>query len=313
MSRLKVWIIYMKKRTENASLTVEASLVFPLFLFAVLSLCTIFRYLNAQYVVEKCMLSVARTAGAYPEIIKAISEQKEAVTESFLGEIALGRLPLCDRSVGEITGELADSLIIEELLQREIRKYPYAEGVISGSVNCLGSVLYSTEETIRIKCAYSLKTPFHFLYSGADGIKVDQELEYRYFTGHMVESMLKETEAGGAEDTDDTIVYVTEYGTVYHRSLECPSLRLVISQCPFPEVESRRNMGGGKYYPCERCAGRGHAPEIVYITKDGDRYHYDRMCSGLKRTITEMILSEAARTKRPCRRCRPQEYPDATD
>ena len=165
--------------------------------------------------------------------------------------------------------------------------------------SCFGSVLFSDDETVVVKCSYKLKSPVSLFEIGH--IRRNQELEYRYFTGYSDESLLiEETEEN--EQEDDRIVYITEEKVVYHLSLSCPSLNLVISSCAFADVSKKRNKGGGKYYPCERCA-KGKKPETVYISKDGDRYHYKKNCSGLKRTITEISLREASKTRRVCKRC----------
>ncbi len=293
----------MKKIGNNikASLTAEAGLVFPLFFFAIMALCCVFRYQYAEYSVEKCMLATARDLGQYPEIVKAAVDKESSFAESLMGDLAGRKVPLMGLSVSEIAGRASDSLVIGGFLGREIRKYPFACDAIEGGssgISCLGSILYTDAETILIKCSYRLKAPISMF--GLGSVRKEQELEYRYFTGTGEESLLHEEDE--EENTDDTIVYITEEKVVYHRSLKCPSLNLVISACPLTEVPDKRNKGGGKYYKCERCA-RGRAPEIVYISKDGDRYHYKRNCSGLKRTITEIKLSEAEKTRRACKRC----------
>ena len=293
------------KKTQCASLTVEAGLIFPVFLFAVLALCCIFRYIDAEYTVEKSMLSVARMLGKYPEIISAATEKREGFAETILGGLADKSTPIGDISVGEMADRLTDGILIKKLLVRELDKYPFANSAIkdgSSGIDCLGSTLFSGDETILIKCSYRLKTPVSMF--GLGSIPIEQELEYRYFTGYAEESLLGE-EAETGSDEDDRIVYITEEKIVYHQSLSCPSLNLVISSCPYSEVGAKRNKGGGKYYPCERCA-RGQAPETVFIAKEGDRYHYRRDCSGLKRTITEIRLSVAAKTRRSCKRCAPK-------
>ena len=95
-------------------------------------------------------------------------------------------------------------------------------------------------------------------------------------------------------------VYVTETGLVYHRDYHCTHLELSIHMVLQSEIESLRNEGGGKYHPCQHCmkgAGGG-----VYITDTGDRYHSSLSCSGLKRTIYAVPLSEVA-GKGACSRC----------
>ena len=292
------------KKSKRASLTVEASLVFPIFLFAILALCWIFRYINTEFIVEKSMLSVARNIGAYPEIVKTAVEKEKSITESLLGGLAEKKIAFTDISVGELSQGISDSLVIDGLIKKEIQKHPFAQKSIDGGISCFGSVLYSEEETILIKCSYQLKAPVSMF--GIISIPVEQELEYRYFTGIGAESQLSEEDEEEESEEDDRIVYITEEKVVYHQSLSCPALNLVIRTCDFSDVGSQRNLGGGKYYACEKCARRKKAPETVYIAREGDRYHYRRDCSGLKRTITEIKLSEAKKTRRPCKRCNPK-------
>ena len=90
---------------------------------------------------------------------------------------------------------------------------------------------------------------------------------------------------------DEEYVYITESGSVYHRSKDCSHLRVSISICSSEDVASRRNASGEKYKPCEKCAG-GKSTGLLFITDQGNRYHNSPACSGLKRTIKTVPLSE---------------------
>lgn len=102
----------------------------------------------------------------------------------------------------------------------------------------------------------------------------------------------------GNENKDT--VYITETGLVYHRDYHCTHLELSIRMVQASEMASLRNSSGGKYYPCEHCA-HGSSEE-VYITNTGDRYHNSLTCSGLKRTIYAVPISEVT-GKGACSRC----------
>ena len=78
-------------------------------------------------------------------------------------------------------------------------------------------------------------------------------------------------EKEGLSDMGNDTVYVTENGLVYHKD-----------------------------YHCEHCM-KGNAGTI-YITNFGDRYHSSLSCSGLKRTIYAIPVSEAA-GKGACSKC----------
>lgn len=96
-------------------------------------------------------------------------------------------------------------------------------------------------------------------------------------------------------------VYITENGSVYHRSRECTHIRLRISSVSGNEVKKLRNTSGGKYKKCEYCHPK-LSDKRLYITEDGDRYHSTLSCSGLKRTIRKVRLSDLNGVK-PCTRC----------
>ena len=115
----------------------------------------------------------------------------------------------------------------------------------------------------------------------------------RAWTGYDVER-----NAGGSESEE--YVYITETGTVYHRERNCTHLTLSIELAGKDEVEQLRNESGAKYYPCEKCGGDGSG--LVYLTREGNRYHNTIECSGLKRTVRCIPLSEAG-GRPPCSRC----------
>lgn len=102
-------------------------------------------------------------------------------------------------------------------------------------------------------------------------------------------------------DSGEVYVYITEGGSVYHVARNCTYLTLSIQVAGETEVEGLRNASGGKYGPCEKCARTG-GTGIVYITKEGSSYHNTITCSGLKRTVRCVPLSEAG-GRTPCSRC----------
>lgn len=109
---------------------------------------------------------------------------------------------------------------------------------------------------------------------------------------------------GDSESNSDVWVYVTETGSVYHYTEECTYLNLSVKSITETELEDMRNENGGKYYPCQLCAA-GSNPNTkgqIYITNQGSSYHYKLRCSGLKRTIYCIRLSEVG-DRKPCSRC----------
>ena len=100
---------------------------------------------------------------------------------------------------------------------------------------------------------------------------------------------------------DEEYVYVTDDSEVYHIDRNCSHLRLTIKEVTTGELPDLRNNDGKRYRPCEICHG-SLSGEKLYITPEGDRYHNSTTCSGLKRTVRAVRLSNAG-DRRPCSRC----------
>ncbi len=111
--------------------------------------------------------------------------------------------------------------------------------------------------------------------------------------------------SGLAQDSGGSVqegaVYVTTYGEVYHTDAGCIYLNPQIRAVSASEVDNYRSGNGAKYYPCECCRPGGNG--IVYITKEGNRYHSDRNCSGIVRHLTTMETDAAKEHYRPCPVC----------
>lgn len=101
-------------------------------------------------------------------------------------------------------------------------------------------------------------------------------------------------------ETDETYVYVTPNGSVYHLSRDCTHLDLSIERVSFAGACASRNQYGERYGACELCGRNPGA--FVYITSEGNRYHTERSCSGLKRTVRQIPLSEVG-GRSCCIRC----------
>lgn len=118
-------------------------------------------------------------------------------------------------------------------------------------------------------------------------------MTYRKWTGYNLLS-------AGAQTEQEEYVYITEHGYSYHKSMSCSHLKVTIRAISTGDVDFIRNNNGGRYRACERCGG--HGTGILFVTPEGDRYHSDAACSGLKRSIRTVKLSEVG-GRTPCSRC----------
>ena len=170
---------------------------------------------------------------------------------------------------------------------------------LNGDISILVSTMVDDSEVVDLKAGYAM-TPLANVF-GIPDVIIMTRARTRAWTGYHV--------SGSASDADDTerIVYVTEGSEVYHLSRSCTHLDLSITPVDADEIGNYVNKGGGHYSACERC-GHGDPGGIFFITNEGDRYHTDISCSGLKRTIYEIPLSQVG-DRRVCSRCE-QRYGD---
>ena len=102
-------------------------------------------------------------------------------------------------------------------------------------------------------------------------------------------------------DKEEQIVYITEYGRVYHKSRNCTYLALSIQGISYQNIKEKRNQAKEKYEACYYCKNQGFAA-IVYVTEYGNKYHTTTKCQGLKRSIESIPLSEI-KEKECCKKC----------
>lgn len=107
-------------------------------------------------------------------------------------------------------------------------------------------------------------------------------------------------EEGWTQEEQDIYVYVTETGSKYHLTQECSYLKVQVRAVEADWLEEGRNKWGAKYDPCNKC--KPQKTGTVYVTRDGKNYHGYGNCSGLKRTVHIILLSEAEAYD-ACSRC----------
>ena len=102
----------------------------------------------------------------------------------------------------------------------------------------------------------------------------------------------------------ETYVYITPEGSVYHLFSDCTHLDLSIRGVTMEAAKRSKNNYGQTYRKCEHCDEPFGG--FVYITSEGDCYHSERTCSGLKRTIRQVPLCEVE-GRGLCMRCMSRE------
>ena len=266
-----------KRPSLAASVTIEASLVLPLYIFFFVNLLSIFDILKLQCDLEAVLHQTGRQL-----------MMTEATTRSFVssdnGE------SVSPSAAGAVNAVLAGKMVKNYLGEGYLEHTPIKGG--ASGLKLGETTLHSNRDILDIIAVCKVHPLF-----GIAGFK-EFPIEGRFY-GHAFTGF-DPKDGNNNSDEAEELVYITESGTVYHQSLDCSHLKLSVKQISKNEVSSKRNAGHAKYYPCEYCGKK--AGNSVYITNYGNRYHSDRNCGGIKRTIRTVRISEAI-GRTPCSEC----------
>lgn len=237
----------------KGSLTVEASIILPLFACFFSFLLFYFRIMEVQLIVQNALEETGRNLA-----LLSVKELEEPSEE--LSYLALAK--------GMLFVKLKDEELVEQYVSGG------ALGVSLLTSDCEG-------DYIMLNANYVMRFPIKLF--GIQDFLICQRTQFRKWNGWHAST--------GNRDVIE-LVYVTEYGEVYHMRRSCTYLDLSIQKIAYVELSIKRNSDGEAFEACELCGEESMAAGYVYITNYGERYHSSLACSGLKRTIYQKQLSE---------------------
>lgn len=262
------------KKYFEANMTLETALTLPIFLFAILSIISVMDMIRFHASLEFELSSVAKETSTYSVAIDGLSETN---------------------SVAEIPKDLLTTAYVKNKVLKNYSDDDMKQaGVVGGKkgISDLFSLIQSQDNMMDYIYTYRM-TP-NFSDFGYKGMFVINRCRMRVWNGYEI---TPENTSG------ERYVYITENGTVYHLTTTCSYLDLSIIPAKQCEIENIRNVNGAKYQECKTCSRRkDQHGEQVFITMQGDCYHYSLECGGLKRTIYKVPLSEVG-DKSACSRC----------
>lgn len=243
----------------SASITLEASVIVPLYVFVFAVFCYFLVILNFQVKVDKALYNAARTMAKCTYTYDA-GEAVDTVA--------------------------ATALVISEVGSKNIQNM----GIIGGVAGF--HFLFSDfgDEIVDLVVQYNIKLPFPVI--GTHYLSFMQRARTRSFIGVMPDD----------SSQNGNYVYITETGSVFHKTLECTYLKLSIREVLTTDAKQMRNREEEAYSLCEICGDLSYEPPYTYITDYGNRYHYSCNCSGLKRGIMKINVKDVG-MYRPCSRC----------
>ena len=253
----------------QGTLTVEAALVLPLFLFVMI---TVLQYGRGMEAAVQFGTALAETG-------------KSMAVTSYVTRYGGDASSATEVAVGALSAAYAQQQVMSKTSDTSCVK----------NANMLLSSFLEEDEMIKLVLTYQIRTPI-----GSISLPWNffvQCANVRAWTGREI--------ASGTGDADDgsganEYVYVTVTGSVYHEDPECTHLKLSVQEVSVSELLKLRNNNGEIYHVCERCGNFGNS--TAYITNEGNRYHSSLSCSGLKRTVKKMTKEQAS-TMRCCSKC----------
>lgn len=252
----------------KASLTVESALILPLFFLTITVLIGILDLYRIGILIQSSLCEGAKELGMYAYC-------REGDTSSPIGIVDGGSC------VAYGTQKVRQKLKGEQLLG--------IQGGING-ITLFGSGLENG--IVVLKASFFYRSPISFFKMFP--IKIEICGQARAWTGYQGEVYGTETE--------EELVYITEWESVCHTDRECTYLNLAVCGVSLSDMDNRRNKYGERYLPCERCVDSKEQNGFVYITETGNRYHSDAGCGGIIRHVKTVKKSELQNLKL-CSRC----------
>ncbi len=276
------------RQKMSAGMTVEAAVVLPIFLFFFLNISSTMEMMRLHGNLQLALWNLGNKMTVYGHVMEVMKDIKEDSWENST-----------EQTGGQLWKELAGIAFSYTYVKNEVISYvgkeyleesPLTYGM--DGLQFWESNIVSQNDDVELIVTYNV-SPFNELI-GFKPFRMANRYYCHIWKGYRIPGTADNEEEG-------EVVYVAESGVVYHQDRNCTHLLLSVHQVTFQEALRGRNMQGSRYSECEKCS-QGRLQEQVYITNEGYRYHCDKNCPGLKRTVFTIIKKDAGKYK-PCKRC----------
>jgi hypothetical protein len=256
------------------SLTLEAAMALPLFLFAAILMALPMDFLDTHREIQMILESTGREISRDAFLLTAGGDgEKSGDPEdhgvSLLGSAAAGAF---------LKGKIERSSAAEKITDVEVSRCRIsADG-----------------ESIDLRVSWKEKLPFPVFTLTA--IPMSARCLRRGWIGREGDSG-----SGDSGRKDERMVYVGRDSTRYHLSPYCHYISNEIRAISRSDVKTARNREGRHYAPCSVCGG-GDGGGAVYVLPDGEKYHTRPDCSSLSSYVRQVPLSSVEQLG-PCSYC----------
>ncbi len=260
----------------DASLTVEAAMVLPIFIFFAVTLMQPMMWLDDQRKLQTVteILGEELSQAMYLESLTSgtgYGEGNDGAAMVPAGSTASKSAPLTMTDVAAgttlklLTMEFVDDVVIKT------------------------SKLSDENGDIRLEAFFLKRPPFAGFFS--PGVVMSAGTLRRPFTG--LDGKLK---AGGSDsagdDGDETMVFVGKNMTRYHLFRDCHYISNDYRTMSESQAKQEKNSSGSFYRPCSICASKGDEAAVVYVTPSGSHYHRDPDCKSMISYVKTVPLKE---------------------
>lgn len=249
-------------------ITVEASMIVPLFLFFMLGMSGLYMTVMAEAHIHQALASAVDYVAQCSYLENKLLFNKNADQKNSVFSVE----------------ELVDVVVIKQKLHTYIGNDYYVDRMIAGGKSGIVITVESdvaNEKIMLVTARYFTKISLPLL--GTYSIPLSNQIKQKAFVGFSKEEYIN----------SDYYVYVTPNREAYHMRRDCTHLVLDIKSV----LEKYKN----RYVPCYYCGIQATGGRI-YVTKENSVYHSTRDCVGLKRTVTREKLS-AVKGIGACSRC----------
>ena len=167
--------------------------------------------------------------------------------------------------------------IVKQVGKERIERSMIVHG--AEGIDCSNSASNWSTAIMDLSVKYRIEIPV--LMFRIPIIFCEETLRVKGWTGYVA------TGSGGNTD----VVYITDYGTVYHEDISCTYLEIAVRGIIANTIGDARNQSGGKYYACEKCGKEAHCG-ILYVADYGDRYHTSLNCKKIQRNVYAVLRHE---------------------
>lgn len=270
-------------------ITVEASIILPIYILIISSIIYLFNILYIQNTFQERMSEIAREISSNYYIACSISSLNNKETLDFYQYQTQNESSFSNTTYNITSSLITASYISKLFSSNDIQAVINSSNIVdkANGLSFNGTYLDTATNDLFIHLSYKIRLPFLPWHLS---LPIKQFCKLHLFYGKNI-----------TPNKGDTTIYVycNLSGNVYHTNKYCSYLTKYTSVVPVKDIPT---LGMIACYRCNYPAYSTNA-EYVYLTTEGDRYHYSLDCPTFTSHIYKIDYTQLASYFRLCTRC----------